>query len=147
MNTTKIFVALLAIPVIVVTTSPSFAIWSTSFKGSRDQVRAACVKVGGELLEGSNETSCFNKKNGTGVSCGDDGNCGGSGGGPAPRVRLGAINIIDTVLGQAARADRPVPESLTSGNSGGDSAAGLAGPAYDGSQGHTTAGGIILHAN
>jgi hypothetical protein len=47
------------------------------FKGTRDQVRAACAEQGGELIESPTHTTCLGT-NGRGVTCGDDGNCVGT---------------------------------------------------------------------
>jgi hypothetical protein len=50
------------------------------FKGTRDQVRAACAKSGGTLHEEPTATTCTKLSNpAAGVTCGNDGNCIGSG--------------------------------------------------------------------
>jgi hypothetical protein len=49
------------------------------FKGTRDQVRAACD--GGVLVEGKDQTYCGGQ-NGRGVTCWDDGRCIGTGARP-----------------------------------------------------------------
>ncbi len=58
--------------------------WVKSFSGTRNQVRTACAEVGGELIEGVDgkgigTSACINSDKGTGVVCGDDGKCHGSG--------------------------------------------------------------------
>lgn len=72
----------------------------THFRGTRDQVRAACANVGGDLIEGSNYTMCENSKNDTTVECNDKGNC--TGGSHPKRV------------GQFGGAAAFPPESLSS---------------------------------
>jgi hypothetical protein len=64
--------------------SSSAYAWVKHFNGTRDQVRTACANVGGELIEGTDSkgvgtSMCINKDKGTGVVCGDDGKCSGSG--------------------------------------------------------------------
>jgi hypothetical protein len=58
--------------------------WVKNFSGTRDQVRTACASVGGDLIEGVDSkgigtSTCINGGNNTGVTCGDDGKCTGSG--------------------------------------------------------------------
>lgn len=55
------------------------AITNTQFKGSRDQVRAACTGSGTTLVEGRDHSTCLNSNNNTGVTCDDSQNCWGSG--------------------------------------------------------------------
>ena len=123
MKTNTIYAALMALPLLLAATSESFAWSKHGFPGTRDQVRAACAAVGGDLHDGQGQTHCFNGKNGTGVSCYDDGTCDGSGPGPMPRVRIGMIDLT-IVLGTKEKPEfPPVPESETAGSSDGSGAA------------------------
>lgn len=78
-----IHVFVLALVLAVAGTGSAYA-WTKTFGGTRDQVRAACSDVGGDLIEGTDSmgggfSMCVNKGNNTGVTCGDDGQCIGSG--------------------------------------------------------------------
>ncbi|HEY9011700.1 MAG TPA: hypothetical protein VIN06_11840 [Devosia sp.] len=149
---TTIFATLVALPLLLAATGESFA-WSKSFAGTRDQVRSACAAVGGALLDGQGATHCFNNKNGTAVSCYDDGKCDGSGPGPQPRVQVGMI-ALDVILGAAAKAKPKtyqVPESLTSGGNDGAPAPSKMGSdptgGWSGHIGHASGGGeIFIHS-
>lgn len=88
----------------LVLTDEALARTVTKFRGTRDQVRAACAQVGGDLIEGSNYTMCENSKNDTTVECNDKGNCIG---GSHPK-RLGSF---DTAVGLP-------PQSLSEQSSG-----------------------------
>jgi hypothetical protein len=77
--------------------------WIKNFNGTRDQVRTACANVGGDLTEGIDSagigvTSCINKNNNTGVVCGDDGKCTGTG----PRTSTGFMPKAPLATGSLA---------------------------------------------
>ncbi|RYE08298.1 MAG: hypothetical protein EOP22_13990 [Hyphomicrobiales bacterium] len=81
----------------IASVAPAHA-WVKSFEGTRGQVRSACSAVGGELIEGGTNTTCFNHKNGTGVSCGDDGKCTGSGPGQGPNRAADVSTMLGTIV-------------------------------------------------
>ncbi len=113
---------LLALPLLLVGVPEAFA-WTKSFPGTRDQVRAACSKFGGSLHEDSNGSTCV-AKNSNVVSCNDAGDCAGSGSGPMPRIAVGSVTAFGNVLTASTPRIPPVPESLTSGSSGGSASGG-----------------------
>lgn len=105
---------LISVPLMLAATGETFA-WEKQFSGTRDQVRKACAQVGGVINEGGNYTSCYNPNKGTGVSCGDDGKCGGGGPGPMPRIGMGSFQIVTSLLEPRLRVPATVPQSLVEG--------------------------------
>ena len=87
------------------------AITNTQFPGTRDQVRTGCAKVGGELIEGHDHSTCLNNKDGTGVTCDDSKQCWGSGprllGDNSPRLPPGPAMSLSESSGDASSSGAP----------------------------------------
>jgi hypothetical protein len=119
--------------------------WSKSFGGTRDQVRTACAKVGGEVIEGKDSngigtTACLSKT--TGLVCGDDGKCSASGSGPMPRT----ASFGDVLLFGAYAPSKPYtpPQSLIESSSDSAGAAPAGAPA-GGASGGGGGGPVIIY--
>lgn len=93
-----LYAVLFAIPLLFAASGVGYA-WQETFSGTRDQLRAACAVVSGDLVDGEGSTYCLNHKNGTGITCADDGKCDGNGAGPAPSVRIGAMDVVGVMVG------------------------------------------------
>jgi hypothetical protein len=113
------YALLVAMPMLLLATTEGFA-WTKTFSGTRDQVRSACGKSGGELIEGGTSTTCLGKS--TGVSCDDSGKCVGSGPGPQPRTVTGSTDIVGTLLFKKTFRRSETPQSLVAGSSDSDAA-------------------------
>lgn len=148
MNKATIYTILLGGLMLAVGTSESLA-WAKSFSGTRGQVRVACAAVGGELIEGASVTTCLNNKNSTGVTCGDEGSCTGSGPGPAPRVNTALKDVLGMVRGgEKVELEFSGTDGFGSRHSGqSDGGTATGGSGWDGGdigQWHADTGGGVL---
>ena len=142
MKNLQIHAALIALPLLLAATGESLA-WTKTFGGTRDQVRTACAKVGGDLMDGPGSTTCFNNKNGTGVTCYNDGTCDGGGPGPGPGRMGSTMGLRGQPLSSGTLSESDSGGTSSSESSGGaESGDGGAPPAGNGSDPGGDVGGI-----
>lgn len=122
-KTLTLMTASLGLILTIGATTAAYA-WNASFTGTRDQVRAACTSIGGEIIEGSTYYACFDDNSGTRISCDDHDRCEGVG----PRLadfgarqrRSPAIVVTGTSLSESVDGGSYVaPRSTLSGTPSG----------------------------
>ena len=140
MRTKQIIAGSAVLLTLLVTTNVANA-FVVKFRGTQDQVRAACTGPDRMLIDSPGDTTCIDKSRGTGVSCGPAGDCVGSG----PRRASGSLDVVVPFgMGPAAPAGNlsngaipPIgtlgfPQSLSSSATGSDSTPAAPAPAPTG---------------